>query len=62
MYNGVKAMIHREKELTPEVDVKVGLNLHSPQDLKGYPIFPEDTKSLLHKYLSKDVWNHLKNA
>jgi creatine kinase/arginine kinase len=62
MYNGVKAMIKREKELTPEVDVKVGSHLHSPSDLKGFPIFPDGTKSLLHKYLSKAVWDELKNA
>ena len=24
MYNGVKAMIHKEKELTPKIDIKVG--------------------------------------
>lgn len=63
MYNGVKAMIQREKELTPpEVDVKVGSHLKTSNELTGFPVFPEGTKSLLSKYLSKDIWNHLKNV
>lgn len=58
MYNGVKAMIQREKELIPkEEDVKVGSHLKAPEDVKGFPIFPEGTKSLLSKHLTKDVWN-----
>jgi hypothetical protein len=62
MYNGVKAMIEKEKELTPSEDTVVGSQLHSPTDLKGFPKFPQGTKSLLSKSLTKDVWNHLKNA
>lgn len=63
MYNGVKAMIKREKELVPpEVDLKVGSHLKTAEDLIGFPIFPEGTKSLLHKYLTKDIWKNLKNV
>jgi len=51
-------MIQREKELIPkEEDVKVGSRLKAPEDVKGFPIFPEGTKSLLSKHLTKDVWN-----
>jgi hypothetical protein len=53
MYNGVKAMIKREFELRPapkkeeHPDVKVGSHLKSFEDLTGFPVFPEGTKSLL---------------
>ena len=47
MYNGVKAMILREKELSPQIDVEAGTSLTSYTELTGYPIFPPGTKSLL---------------
>ncbi len=67
MYNGVKQMIQREKELAPkkevvEVDLEVGSHLKSPQELTGFPVFPVGTKSLLMKNLTKDVWHQLKDA
>jgi hypothetical protein len=63
MYNGVKAMIHRELELTPEAkDQKVGRHLKNSEELEGFPIFPEGTKSLLSKYLTKDIWKKLKDT
>ena len=72
MYNGVKAMIAKEKELggggakpaaaaTPEEEVKCGPHLTKEEMLTGYPIFPEGTKSLLCKNLSKELWNELKD-
>ena len=61
MYNGVKAMISREKELTPEVDINAGSHLKTVADLKGYPIFPAGTKSLLSKYLSRELWSKSKD-
>ena len=64
MYNGVKAMITRELELTPalvEKDVNAGVNLKKPEDLSGFPIFPDGTKSLLKKYLTRDIWNKYKD-
>jgi creatine kinase/arginine kinase len=35
--------------------------LKGPEDLIGFPIFPEGTKSLLHKYLTKEIWSELKD-
>ena len=75
MYNGVKAMIAKEKELggggqataaaaagqEPE-EVKCGPHLKDPEQLTGYPVFPEGTKSLLAKNLSRDLWNQLKDT
>ena len=48
------------KKSTNEV-VKVGPHLSSPEDLTGLPEFPPGTKSLLSKYLTRDVWNKLHN-
>ena len=64
MYNGVKAMIAREMELAPAKEpkeVQAGSHLKLPEDLTGYPIFPAGTKSLLSKYLTRDLWKQLKN-
>ena len=65
MYNGVKAMIAKEKELgggaqpaaAAEEEVKCGPHLKKPEDLTGYPVFPEGTKSLLSKNLSRELWD-----
>ena len=68
MYNGVKAMIKREFELAPppkveeEKDIQVGSHLKTHKDLTGFPIFPEGTKSLLKKHLSKDLFKKFKDA
>ena len=62
MYNGVKEMIKREKELMeenrpkPGDDIVAGPHLKSPSDITGFPVFPEGTKSLLCKYLSKELF------
>ena len=67
MYNGVKAMIAKEKELggggklPVEEEVKAGPHLKSIADLSGFPVFPEGTKSLLSKFLTKEIWNELKD-
>jgi hypothetical protein len=53
-------MIEKEIQLTPEVDVDAGSHLVSHKDLTGFPIFPDGTKSLLMKHLTRDVWNQLK--
>ena len=58
MYDGVKAMIMKEKELrdaagggaaqaSPGADVMAGPHLRSVDDLTGFPTFPEGTTSLL---------------
>jgi hypothetical protein len=36
--------------------------LKTSDDLYGFPVFPPGTKSLLSKYLSREVWAKLKNA
>ena len=67
MYDGVKEMIKREKELqkgaaTPAAagSVKAGPHLKKPEDIKGFVEFPAGTTSLLSKYLTKDVYNKYK--
>ena len=32
-----------------------------PEDLTGFPVFPDGTKSLLSKYLSREMWSSLKD-
>ena len=49
-------------EEAPEEDIEAGAHLKSPDNLYGYPVFPPDCKSLLKKYLSREVWQCLKNA
>ena len=61
MYDGVKAMIKREKELRPaaakqEGKVKAGSHLKSISDITGEIVFPVGTKSLLSKYLTPAVY------
>ena len=62
MYDGVKAMIAKEKELgggakpAVEEEVKAGTHLKKADQLTGFPVFPAGTKSLLSKHLSKDLW------
>ena len=51
-----------EQVVHQEIDIKVGSHLKEPSELKGFPIFPDGTKSLLKKYLTKDIWNELKDA
>ena len=49
MYNGVKAMIAKEKELggggvapaQSAEEVKCGSHLKKPEDLTGFPVFPQ---------------------
>lgn len=36
--------------------VQCGPHLKKPEDLTGFPTFPAGTKSLVCKYLTKDVW------
>ena len=35
---------------------------YKPEQLTGYPVFPEGTKSLLCKNLSRELWNELKDT
>lgn len=43
-------------------DVHVDSQLGSWKDLTGFPIFPSGTKSLLAKYLTKELWSKLKDS
>ena len=68
MYNGVKAMIAKEKELggggsapAQAEECKAGPHLKKPEDITGLPVFPAGTTSLLAKNLSPEVWNELKD-
>ena len=54
MYDGVKAMIKREKEL-----VECGSHLVSADSLTGYPVFPVGNKSLVAKFNTPEVWDQL---
>ena len=54
-------MIEAEKKLVaaavkPKLGVKCGSHLKTPEDISGFPEFPAGTKSLLCKYLTKDVY------
>ena len=67
MYDGVKAMIKREKELAGAAakpaaagNVKAGPHLKKPEDITGFVEFPAGTTSLVSKYLTKDVYNKYK--
>jgi hypothetical protein len=40
----------------------MGRHLKSHSELIGYPVFPKGTKSLLSKYLTKDVYEKLHNT
>ena len=39
----------------------VGTHLAKPEDVVDFPTFPEGTKSLLSKHLSRQIWNQLKD-
>ena len=59
MYDGVKAMISREKELLEEDSVKCGSHLESEDSLTKYPLFPPDNKSLLARFNTREIWEQL---
>jgi hypothetical protein len=62
MYDGVKEMINREKELQvenrpkPGVEVMAGSHLKATSDITGFVNFDEGCKSLLSKYMTRDVF------
>ena len=57
MYDGVKAMIQREKEL-PD-DTPCGSNLENHESLTGFPAFSEDIKSAVARFNTREVWDQL---
>lgn len=42
-------------------NVPCGLHLKSIDDLTGYPVFPEGTKSLLSKFNTREIWEKYKD-
>ena len=80
MYDGVKAMIEKEKELRPKAgavaeapkkevhaaeehkETQCGKHLKKGGDIVGFPKFPADTKSLLMKHLTPEIWAKYQNA
>lgn len=69
MYNGIKAMIEAEKKLAVVAGggaapsgavVKAGPHLKKPEDITGFVEFPAGTKSLLSKYMTKEVYDKYK--
>ncbi len=54
MYDGVKAMIEREKELK---GVKCGSHLKSIDDLTRFPLFPEGTTSAVARFNTREMWD-----
>ena len=40
----------------------MGSHLKSPAELVGFPVFPQGTKSLLSKYLTREVWEQLHDS
>ena len=61
MYDGVKAMIVREKELVKEEQelntTKCGSHLESYESLTMFPLFPEGTKSSVARFNTREVWD-----
>lgn len=77
MYDGVKAMIDKEKELRPKggaapqqpaakaeehKETACGPHLKKPEDIVGFPKFPAGTKSLLMKHLTPEMWEKYHNS
>jgi arginine kinase len=67
MYDGVKEMIKREKELSAAAskpaaagNVKAGPHLKKPEDITGFVEFPAGTASLVSKYCTKEVYDKYK--
>jgi hypothetical protein len=70
MYNGIKAMIEAEKKLAAAAGgakapaatgtVKAGPHLKKPEDITGFVEFPAGTKSLLSKYMTKEIYDKYK--
>lgn len=50
------------QEISAPADVMCGPHLKTTDDLSGFPIFPEGTTSLLSKYLTREIWDELKDA
>jgi len=55
-------MMDAEREMRPTPrPTKCGTHLTEPEEIKGFPTFPEGTKSLLSKHLTQAVWDECKD-
>lgn len=61
MYDGVKALIHKERELALKVNAICGPQMRKPEDIVHFPLFPPKTNSLLMKSLTPEIWEKYKN-
>ena len=50
-----------ESPADPPTDVNCGSHLNSSDDLTGYPLFPEGTKSSVCRFNTREVWEELKD-
>jgi hypothetical protein len=62
MYDGVKAMIAKEREHATKAGAIMSKDLRFFGDIKDFPLFPPGTKSLLCKYLTPKIWNQYKDV
>lgn len=62
MFTGVKQILAHELAMTPVEDQEVGRHLKKVEELTGFPIFPAGTKSLLSKFLTKEIYQKLHEA
>jgi hypothetical protein len=57
---GAKPAAEGAKPAAASASIKAGPHLKKPEDITGFPEFPAGTKSLLCKYLTKDVYEKYK--
>ena len=62
MYDGVKAMIAKERELATKAKAIMSNDLRFFADIVNFPMFPVGTKSLLCKFLTPKIWNQYKDV
>ena len=52
----ISSEVASSKPKAPQPDVMCGSHLKTADDLTGFPTFPNGTKSLLKKHLSREIW------
>jgi len=61
MYDGVKVMIAKERELANKANAIMSTSLKSYNDINSFPFFPPGTNSLLMKCLTSQIWSKYKD-
>ena len=61
MYDGVKAMIAKERQLATAAKAIMSSALKSPSDIVSFPLFPAGTHSLLMQNLTSQIWGKYKD-